>query len=589
MIKQTIINQFFNYYYIYMSSVKKIAVVGDGPIGNIVIAKLLIEHYKNKDKNENNIELTHHTSERVSKSGYTRRHILFITDKLVKVLEENVLECTKCLYNAANNQKLNEDYIDREKLLFSTRVLENILLNHINTNKYKYCSSPKCTFTTSANNDKRDIFDYHEYDYVFFAIGSNSTEIRKRYLYDGINNNTIRIIANETEPIVAFYSKLGKVESSSSMFDEDKQSLITSVNKDQLLKAGIDIYELDIFANIIYAFHDKFYAFIKTLGETDKTNILADQRIKDLYKKKNLSLEGYLNFNDYLYKFTLAINTMQYLFEDNKLFRKYIQYIKDENIRVHQINDLSLKMYDDIINDDKSINNLLLNYSKLIITLLNDINKIDSESKTCTLDTDIDHKSISNNCFDRTFLVNIVQQSLNSYGIINNNKLAYANQKQNTKFFMIGDMANAFTPGISVEIGINFVNYIIPMFYKFYMTDDKTILNCNTLNIVDILDDLLSDKYINLLNRKINNGNQDTELTLRELIENIRNNYERNLHKLCDDDDIFLTYYNIVLLIQYIKNVDLILKNKQIIAISDIFDPGNYNIIDNDLETKFRS
>lgn len=87
-------------------------------------------------------------------------------------------------------------------------------------------------------------------------------------------------------------------------------------------------------------------------------------------------------------------------------------------------------MYDDIINDNESINKLLLN----------DINKIDSESKTCTLDTDNDHKSISSNCFDRTFLVNIVQQSLNSYGIINNNKLAYANQKQNTKFFMIWQM-----------------------------------------------------------------------------------------------------------------------------------------------------
>jgi hypothetical protein len=567
-----------------MSSIK-IAVVGDGPIGNLVIAKLLIEHHKNKNEDSKEISITHHTSERVSTSGYTRRHILFITDKLVKVLEENVLKCVKCLYNAANNQKLTEDYQDREKLLFSTRVLENILLNHINTNKDNYCNAPKCTFTTNVNNDKNDTFDYYKYDYVFFAIGSNSTQVRKKYLYDGINNNTIKIIANETEPIVTFYSNLGNVKSSPSMFDEDKQSLITSVNKDQLLQAGIDIYELDIFANIIYAFHDRFYAFIKILDEAEKRTILDNSLIKELYSKRNLSLEGYLNFNDYLYKFTLAINTMQYLFKNHELYHKYIQYIKDANIRVHQINDISLNIYNNIINNDVSINNLLLNYSRLIIKLLNNISQIDS--KTCTLNTD---KSISaNNCFSRTFLVNIVQQSLNSYGIINYNKLAYANQQHNTKFFMIGDMANAFTPGISVEIGINFVNYIIPMFYKFYMTDDKTILQCNELNIVDILNELLSDRYQNLLNRKINNGNNDTELTLKKLIEYIRNNYRDNLKELCDDNDIFLTYYNIVLLIQYIKNVDLILQNKQIIAISEVFDPDNYNIIDSNLEKKFRS
>ena len=496
-------------------------------------------------------------------------------------METNVLNCKKCLYNAANNQKLHEDYANREKLLFSTRVLENILFNQNKTNKDTYCSDPKCTFTFSINNDK-DIPDYYKYDYVFFAIGSNSTAVRKKYLYNDIDNNTIKIIANETEPIVAFYSNLGNVNSSSKMFDEDKKSLITLVNKQKLDEANINIYELDIFANIIYAFHDKFDAFIETLDKTQKDTILANQRIKDLYKKQNLSLDGYLNFNDYLYKFTLAINTMQYLFINKDLYNKYIEYIKDANIRVHQINKVSLKMYNDIINNDESINNLLLNYSKLIINLLNDISKNDNQS--CTLD---DEKSISQNCFDRTFLVNIVQQSLNSYGIISNNKLAYANKKNTTKFFMIGDMANAYTPGISVEIGINFVNYIIPIFYNFYINEDKTILNCSELNIVEILDDLLSDKYSNLLNRKINNGNQDTEFTLKDLIENIRNNYRDNLHKLCDDDDIFLTYYNIVLLIQYIKNVDLILKNKQIIAISDIFDPGNYNIIDKPFSKPF--
>jgi hypothetical protein len=47
----------------------------------------------------------------------------------------------------------------------------------------------------------------------------------------------------------------------------------------------------------------------------------------------------------------------------------------------------------------------------------------------------------------------------------------------------------------------------------------------------------------------------------------------------CYANDIFLTYYNVVLLIQFIKNVDLIIKNKKIIGISKIFKPRNYKIL----------
>jgi hypothetical protein len=145
-------------------------------------------------------------------------------------------------------------------------------------------------------------------------------------------------------------------------------------------------------------------------------------------------------------------------------------------------------------------------------------------------------------------------------------------------------MANAYSPGISVEIGINFVNYIIPIFYKFYINEIKTILTCNELNIVEILYDLLRPKYNTLLNKNIDTknyfilGNGTKPDTLRKLIENIKNNYE-TVSGLCDDDDIFLTYYNIVSLVQYIKNVDLIIKNKKIIGISKIFKPRYYKIL----------
>jgi hypothetical protein len=150
---------------------------------------------------------------------------------------------------------------------------------------------------------------------------------------------------------------------------------------------------------------------------------------------------------------------------------------------------------------------------------------------------------------------------------------------------MIGDMANAYSPGISVEIGFRFVNYIIPMFYNFYINNDRTIANCSQLNIVNILDDLLSDKYNDLLDKYINNGTDDTEIKLRNLIENIKANYKTNSNTLCNNDDIFLAYYNIVSLIQYIKNSDLIIKGKKLIGISNALSPYNYKIM-NDNKSK---
>jgi hypothetical protein len=68
---------------------------------------------------------------------------------------------------------------------------------------------------------------------------------------------------------------------------------------------------------------------------------------------------------------------------------------------------------------------------------------------------------------------------------------------------MIGDMANAYTPGISLEIGINFINYIIPMFYKFYIANNKAKLDCDGLNIDDIFKQLLDkSEYSDLFKKK---------------------------------------------------------------------------------------
>ena len=619
-----------------MSSVKKIAVVGDGPIGNIVIAKLLIEHHKNNIENKNNIEITHLTSERVSQNGFTRRHILFITDELVNTLENHVLDCEKCLANIANEQKLTEVDILGEKLLFSTRFLEQTLLTHITTKSNTFCNSPKCVFNSILNKTQ----NYESYDYVFFAIGSNAGAIRNQYFYPTNSRANIKIITPLAEPVVAFYSNLGTTarKLSEPEMSDDKKSKIQLISKAELETKGINIYDLLQFVTIIYNFYDKMQIFIdrhiyrknednrnfsnytKEFISKAENDYIIFSKLPDIIRnqiaisytmiqKINISLDGYDNYNSFLGKFANCIAILRRLFyssqdEDkniieirDKFYNAYINFLISENMRP-PTDDTSKNWYLKIINGDESIITLLNRYIDFIFETLhkveygvNDNNACKRRQKTCTIEED-NYQDIcdikmqlpaeylqGNECLNYNFLVNIVPQSLDSFGIFHNKLLTYAAIKNNTKYFMIGDMANAYPAGISVEIGINFVNYIIPIFYNFYINEDKTILNCSELNIVEILDDLLSDKYSNLLKFNTNSG-----ITLKELIENIRNNYRDNLIKLCDDSDIFLTYYNIVSLIQFIKNVDLILEEKKILAISKVFKPSNYKIIDKPIQ-----
>ena len=237
-----------------MSNIK-IGVVGDGPIGNLVVAKLIIEHYyaiKNKNNN-NNLQINHHTAKRNKITGYSRRHVLYITEELVKILEEQILMCDTCLTEIANKQFISED--TRKILLFSTRVLEETLYQHIIINKTQYCSTDtKCILEYIDKvfdiNAPADDYTTYDYDFLFFAVGSNAPLIRKKYFYKGAgsNGNTIKIISDESEPIVAFYTKLGPHnarEEGHLMHSEDKDSSIKLVNKEELMKDhSINIYEL---------------------------------------------------------------------------------------------------------------------------------------------------------------------------------------------------------------------------------------------------------------------------------------------------------------------------------------------------------
>ena len=408
-----------------MNSIK-IAVVGDGPIGNLVIAKLLIEHHRN-NKNENEIEITHLTSERVSQNGFTRRHILFITEELVEELEKHVLDCTNCLKDIANEQKLTEVDIPGEKLLFSTRFLEQTLLTHITTKSNKFCNSPKCVFNSILNKTS----NYNIYDYVFFAIGSNAGAIRNQYFYPNNSSANIKIITPLAEPVVAFYSNLGTTarKLSEPEMSDDKKSKIQLISKAELETKGINIYDLLQFVTIIYNFYDKMQIFIdrhiyrKTEDINNPINndiIFSNlpKKIKDqimfsyaMIKKINISLDGYDNYNSFLGKFANCIAILRRLFnssqDDNdtrkirdKFYNAYINFLISENMRP-PTDDISKEWYLKIINGDESIIELLNNYIIFIFETLHNIDEGFQNStckrrqKVCTIEED-NYKDICN-------------------------------------------------------------------------------------------------------------------------------------------------------------------------------------------------
>ena len=574
----------------------KIGVVGDGPIGNLVVAKLLIEHGRHNN-GKNNIEITHFTSNRVLERGYSRRHVLFITEELVYELEKNVLDCNNCLIKISNEQILNEDDEIGQKFLFSTRLLENIIERELNNNNSKYCTT-KCIFKKKPNlieDSKPPDYFKEDLHYIFFATGTNSPSLRHKYFYDEETHEdtTVKIIAPQSNPIVVFYTHLApsSLNTPEEMAAQDIKSQIKIITEEELNDSKVNLNDLENKVTIIYMFYTYIKEFIKKIKTDVTINLDAHPHIKDIInfidtdtdynKSNNLALMGYENFKDYTKKIVYAVGTLQRIFKHDYigndtditknskdlLFDKYMDFLQEKRMRTHVINSDTKNVYRKLINTAKSwAETTLQPYSVFIYKLL------EQKYNTCPMPNDENAAS----CINQKFLVNIVQQSLNSYGITNN-KLVYAVKKQQINFFMIGDIANAYSAGISVEIGFRFVNYIIPMFYNFYINEIKTISDCSQLNILDILNDLLSEKYEDLLDKKINYGfydTDDTDDTLKKIILDIRNNYQTNLGTLCKDDDIFLTYYNIVSLIQYIKNSDLIIKGKKLIGISNALRPS---------------
>ena len=474
-----------------------IAIVGEGPIGLITLAKLLTTHYKNTSKNIPTLNITLYKKY----NDFKRRHVLFLSNGIVKKIEEDILECDNCI-----RKDISGD------LQISTRLLENILFDNIKTKKNycKYNNTNKCSI--NIINKEFTENDYTLYDHVFIASGFQS-KLRFKLFTEGMNYEPLKVLSKES--ILVLYTNIAPVTSTNYL--DDVNSRFEFIEEETLESFGLNTLELTVFINIIYSFN----------------------KYLNLFNEKNKSIDlwvlGFTNYNNFESVFSKTIKDIQEYLKYNSV-QDIINILLKNNVT---IKDLDITLLNSIKNNTDYYIDLWYKYKQFVRTLL------------------LDKKSI-----DKLFMLHAVLPATKMLGCyLDENKLQFCIKKNNTNIWLLGDGAVAYPPTYSLELNLTFVNYIIPKFYKYYI---KGILNNFTPNYaINILSNIKLDEYtsnIKLIGGFPDNDRQNNNdlKTLPYLISLIAS----NLHKNVKDINSFMLYYNITLFVYYIKNVSKIMSKK---------------------------
>jgi len=143
-----------------------IAVAGEGPIGLIAIANLIMLNHRDTNAKPITIDWF------ISRIKYVRRHIIEINKITIEKIEALLEDCNKCILNS-----------DSSKLVSSIRYLEQVIFDKIPSTN---CSNSKCRLTIKPN--LKFLIDddavINNYDHVFLATGYTSFDMRKKLIND---------------------------------------------------------------------------------------------------------------------------------------------------------------------------------------------------------------------------------------------------------------------------------------------------------------------------------------------------------------------------------------------------------------------
>jgi len=499
----------------------KIAIVGEGPIGLIAVAKLITLNHS--DSNAKHIAIDWY----VARTLFSRRHIVEINVKTIRKIEEILDTCNKCILND-----------DTNKLVTSIRFLEQTLFDKIPNAKCNGIQNEKCILTTKLNSkfNERNATDY---DHVFLASGFGSYEFRKQLINNSEDFDAVTY--NIDALIFVFYGNLQPAVLNKENYNKDLTSFKIKLD-DEYISKFMNKNELSALIATVYRFQK--FGF-KALG----------------YEKQNDRwINGFQNFADLIAVYKLTFESIREYGYDN-----YKQLMSDNNININPMQDALLR---NIIDDMQDYKDLFNNYKSLLADLF-----------------EKEHNGIKyDNLADNAFMFHSVVPSAVSFGcsLYRENNIKYCNKYGKTNVWLIGDSANGYPPNESLERNAVHLFELLPSLYANYFTNsfeelsidfDMNFIIRNLINNIFCLDDeFVNNGYFKNGYLKGNPENYRYKLKIAEVINKIFPKNDKELNAFIDEEDNYKTFYNIATFLSYINNlVDIRCNNSKLRSDIELF------------------
>jgi hypothetical protein len=425
----------------------KIAVVGEGPVGLVIILNLV---YHLKHNNNNNCEIYWHKKRA---DEYLRRHTINIDLFVLKDLESLITQCQNCLAKQDINNKNDTEFHT------SINCIETLLNKHINRDG-----------VTIKDMDSFDLKATYNYDHVFLADGFASTT-RTKFIYNGVKHAPLSIAFKN--PILALYKNVkengpGVLEGC----NITKEQYKTMYTVDILKEKGLDLGQIGALISLVYQIHSKCDAYIKVFEQikNDPNNEDFVEKYNDFENKynynkqgkcKNLWIEGFNNFDVFVELFTKTLGVILYKNNIDKIIKTM------HGASTKKINKNDDNLYN-MIRDD--INNNTTN----ILTLFEQYKNFAYNE----LSTDEYRNKI--------FLLHGVTPSSECFGLSFNDSreplLQFCKKINETYYYLIGDSCCGYPPGISLQVGFEDAFKLITLFVSKFVKSNSINSTSNNIN-----------------------------------------------------------------------------------------------------------
>jgi hypothetical protein len=491
----------------------KIAIVGEGPIGLIAVAKLIA--LNNSDSNAKPITIDWY----VARTLFSRRHIVEINVTTIRKIEEILNVCNQCILDN-----------DINKLITSIRFLEQTLFDKIPNAKCNGEENKKCILTTKLNS-KFDQKNATDYDHVFLATGFASYDFRKKLINNDEDFDAVTY--NIDALIFVFYGNLQPAVVDKKDYIKDLTSFKIKLD-DEYISKFMNKYDLSALIATVYRFQK--FGF-RALG----------------YERQNDRwINGFQNFADLIAVYELTFKSIREYGYD-----KYKKLMSNNNTNINPIQDALLRS---IIDNTRDYADLFNNYKRLLADLF-----------------EKEHNGIKyDNLEGNAFMFHSVVPSAVSLGcsLYRENNIKYCNKYQNTNVWLIGDSANGYPPNESLERNAVHLLELLPSLYANYFTNsfenlsvtfDMNYIIENLINNIFCLDDeFVNNGYFKNGYLKGNAENYKNKLKIAEVINKIFPKNNADLLAFIDEDN-YKTFYNIATFLSYINNlVDIRCNNSKL-------------------------